>query len=61
MLDAMQSSWETYTRCDPRPDASSERELNTFLSQGADEEVKARFEKDLAYGCLKFQGTRKWR
>lgn len=40
MLEAMQSSWETYTRCDPRPDAASERELNTFLSQGADEEVK---------------------
>ncbi len=39
MLEAMQSSWETYTKCDPRPDAASERALNTFLSQEADEEV----------------------
>lgn len=39
MLEAMQSSWETYTKCDPRPDAASERALNTFLSQGADEEA----------------------
>ncbi|CAN0196038.1 unnamed protein product [Scytosiphon promiscuus] len=35
----MQSAWETYTKCDPRPDATSEKALNTFLSQGADEEV----------------------
>jgi len=35
----MQTSWETYTKCDPRPDAASERALNTFLSQEADEEV----------------------
>ncbi|CAM9753788.1 unnamed protein product, partial [Ectocarpus fasciculatus] len=38
-LEAVQSSWETYTKCDPRPDAASEKALNTFLSQGADEEV----------------------
>lgn len=38
-LEAMQSSWDTYTKCDPRPDAASEKALNTFLSQGADEEV----------------------
>lgn len=37
----MQSSWETYTKCDPRPDAASEKALNTFLSQGADEEARA--------------------
>ncbi|CAM9899050.1 unnamed protein product, partial [Ectocarpus sp. 13 AM-2016] len=38
-LEVVQSSWETYTKCDPRPDAASEKALNTFLSQGADEEV----------------------
>lgn len=40
-LEVVQSSWETYTKCDPRPDAASEKALNTFLSQGADEEARA--------------------
>lgn len=38
-LEARRLSWDNYTKCDPLPDAGSEKALNTYLSQGADEEV----------------------
>ena len=39
MREAKQLSWDNYINCNPRPDAASDKALNTFLSQGADEEV----------------------
>ncbi|CAM9309521.1 unnamed protein product [Ascophyllum nodosum] len=46
-LEARQLSWDTYTKCDPRPDASSEKALNTFLSEGIDEEARENWVSDL--------------
>lgn len=40
MLEAKRLSWDKYVKCNPRPDAASDMALNTFLSQGADEQVK---------------------
>lgn len=39
MSEAEQISWDAYTKCDPRPDATSDRELNTYLSLSTDQKV----------------------
>lgn len=52
MLEAKQLSWDNYVKCNPRPDASSDKAINTFLSQGADEEVMPTISKGgLLEGC----------
>lgn len=38
--DSEEFAWDRYTECNPRPDASSDCELNTYLSLGADDEVR---------------------
>jgi hypothetical protein len=41
---AREVSWQKYTQCDPRPDASSFSDLHTYLSTSTEEKARVRLD-----------------